>query len=104
MSMAEGEVCRRHHSFDRPSHRLWVLFQCSGVPVWESIDAPLLLCDKLNWSINEVGHGVGITWVIGHVRSGSTSEHRFFTCVAAVELIDQRNIPLSIEAMMAVEL
>ena len=26
VSMAEGEVCRGQHSFDWPSHRLWVLF------------------------------------------------------------------------------
>lgn len=62
------------------------------------------MCDKLNWSINEVGLSVDLSCIFGEVRSGNTCEHRIFTRVAAVELLDQRVIPLSIEAMMAVEL
>ena len=81
-----------------------VPLKCAARPGWHSVGIPPVLCILLGWSINEIGLTVAILGVSADIGSAIACDHGIFSGIAAVKHFDQSRIPVSEEAMMAVQL
>lgn len=104
MSVAEAKVSRGKHGLERPYKLICVPLKCATRPGWHSIGIPSILLKLLGWSINEIGVTVAILGVFAYVGSAIASDHRILSCIAAMKHFYQSHVPVSKEAMMAVEL
>ena len=104
VSVAEGKVSRGKHGLVRLYELICVLFKRAARPGRHSIGVPSVLRVLLGWSINEIGLAVAIRGICADVRSAVACDDGIFSRVAAVKHLDQRHVPVSKEAMVAVEL
>ena len=102
--VAEGKVSRGKHGLVRLHKLICVPLKCAARPSWHSIGVPSVLRKLLGWSIHEICLAVAIRGICTDVRSAVACDDGIFSRVAAVKHLDQSHVPVSKEAMVAIEL